>query len=242
MLNLSHLLAGYTMAQWIPRKGTSRYHHDDFAVAFTAIAGMLPDYDDPIGMNHAEGSHTIAGGFLIAAGFALVVYALNSPFLRRANISLFHLCTLAMLAQCLHMAMDVVTYSRRDCSKSDAHIYFWPISSQSFHFDCLFGASDTVYAARVGVEWCLLNPILFLWVGVRWIWYKENPFAMLWIGNWLKRATGESLSDVSIRTKVTLGLTWLFIAVLGVLQWTEILEDIGYYVMKLHASHVKLPR
>jgi hypothetical protein len=201
---ITHLFTGYFLARAFRRgDGTGMQAHDSFPAMFTAIAAILPDIDSSIGIPHAQVTHTILGALALAAAFTGLAYAMGFPFLREAKIPALQLFAMAAAGVLAHLLIDTFTYYDGPCAGSPAHVYFWPLWDQSFHLDCIFGATPAVYMARVLVEWAF---------------YKENPLAMLCPVSWLRGTAGGAFASRSRPVKASLVLLGVACAAIVVLQ------------------------
>ncbi len=207
MNGITHLFTGYFLAQLFRGgDGNERNRPDSFPAVFTAIAAILPDIDSSIGIPHAQATHTILGAMALAVAFTGVVFAMGFPFLREERLPLVRLLVLAVVGVSSHLVLDIFTYYGGTCVGSPAHVYFWPLWGQSFHLDCLFGATPGAYLARVLVEWAFLSPFLVVLVLYRGIKHKENPFAMLWPLSWLRGSAGVTFASRPRPVKISVVL------------------------------------
>jgi membrane-bound metal-dependent hydrolase YbcI (DUF457 family) len=217
---ITHMFTGYLLARAFKRgDGAGRYAHDSLPAVFTAIAAILPDVDSSIGIPHAQVTHTIIGALVLAAAFTGLVYATGFPFLREAKIPAFQLLAMAVAGVLAHLLLDTFTYYGGPCVGSPAHVYFWPLWLQSFHLDCIFGATPAVYLARVLVEWAFYTPFLAALLLYRGIKHKENPLEMLDPVSWLRGTAGGTFALQSRPVKaslVLLGIVCIGIVVLEV--------------------------
>jgi membrane-bound metal-dependent hydrolase YbcI (DUF457 family) len=216
---ITHMLTGYFLARAFKKgDGANKYAHDSFPAVFTAIAAILPDIDSSIGIPHAQATHTILGALALAVALTGLAYALGFPFLREVKIPAVQLLAMAAAGVLSHLLLDTFTYYDGPCVGSPAHVYFWPLWGQSFHLDCLFGATPAVYLARVLVEWAFYSPFLVVLVLYRGIKHKENPLAMLCPVSWLRGSSGETFASRSRPVKASLVLLGIACAAIVVLQ------------------------
>ena len=219
MNGITHLVTGYFLARLFgPGQGAARYKHDSFPAVFAAIAAILPDIDSSIGLPHAQATHTIIAALALAAAFTGIVYAIGFPFLREARLPLGRLLVLAVAGVSSHLLLDVFTFYGGTCAGAPAHVYFWPLWGQSFHLDCIFGASPAIYAARVIVEWATYSPLLLVLLLYRGIKHKENPLAMLYPPSWLRDSPGMTFASQTRPVKASLVLLGTLCAAVVVLE------------------------
>jgi membrane-bound metal-dependent hydrolase YbcI (DUF457 family) len=214
------MLTGYFLARAFKKgDGGSKHAHDSFPAVFTAIAAILPDIDSSIGIPHAQATHTIIGALALAVAFTGLIFTMGFPFLREVGMPVVQLLAMATAGVLSHLLLDTFTYYGGPCVGSPAHVYFWPLWGQSFHLDCLFGATPAVYLARVLVEWAFYSPFLVVLALYRGIKHKENPLAMLCPVSWLRSTTGGAFASRPRPFKaslVLLGIVCIGIVVLEV--------------------------
>ncbi|MEX2682074.1 MAG: metal-dependent hydrolase [Candidatus Sigynarchaeota archaeon] len=229
MNGITHLITGYFVARLFRMgRGTGKemYMHDSFPAVFTAIAAILPDIDSSIGIPHAQATHTIIGALALAAAFTGIVFAIGFPFLREMRLPFARLLVLAIAGVSSHMLLDVFTYYGGTCAGAPAHVYFWPLWGQSFHLDCIFGASTAMYVARVLVEWAFYSPFLAVLLLYRGIKYRENPLAMLYPVSWLRGSANTTFASQTKPVKASLVLLGTFCTAVMMLEIAGVIVDL----------------
>lgn len=177
---LTHFFTGYAIARILG------YKHDEFKTFYISLACTIPDFDFlfiPF-FPHGTWTHTIVFGSLLTLTFIAVFSMILKKIPEMEFPELQFLFGFAFLGLGVHLFQDIFTYLKSDCNNTIAHLYLYPLSTASYHMNCLWSGIE--YWHRIAAEYLYFIPLMaiILYRGKK---FNENPIEMLRKKNWIKK-------------------------------------------------------